>query len=115
MTLILRTLAFILGTSLVIFTLFSAIRTLVLPRAIQDRITNSTFAVVRWVLSIPLRWSKDYQSRDRVLAYYAPIALLALLPVWLLLVTLGYSGIYWGLGVDGWNEAFLLDVDRLLF
>ena len=98
MTLILRILAFTLGTMLVLITLFSAIRTLVLPRAIQDRITNLTFAAVRWMLSIPLRWSNDYQSRDRVLAYYAPVALLTLLPVWLFLVTLGYSGIYWGLG-----------------
>ena len=114
MILILRTLAFILGTFLVLFTLFSAIRTFVLARAIQDPITNFTFAAVRWALGIPLHWSDNYQSRDRVMAYYAPIALVTLLPVWLLLVTLGYTGIYWGLGVDGWYEAFLLSGSSLL-
>jgi len=114
MTLILRILALVLGTLLVFFTLFSAIRTLVLPRAIQDRITNITFTVVRWVLSFPLRWMDNFQSRDRVMAYYAPIALLTLLPVWLLLVALGYSGIFWGLGVVGWHESFLLSGSSLL-
>jgi hypothetical protein len=111
---ILRILALILGTLLVLFTLFSAIRTLILPRAIQDRITNFTFALIRWMLNIPLRWSNSYQSRDQVMAYFAPIALLALLPIWLLLVTIGYTGIFWGLGVPGWYESFLLSGSSLL-
>ena len=114
MILILRILALILGTLLVCLTLFSAIRTLVLPRAIQDPITNFTFATVRWILNIPLRRSSNYQYRDRVMAYFAPIALLALLPVWLLLVAIGYTGIYWGLGVPGGYESFLLSGSSLL-
>jgi hypothetical protein len=114
MTLILRILAITLGTLLVFITLFSAIRTLVLPRAIQDRITKFTFAAVRIAMSLPMRWANNYQSRDRLMAYYAPIALLTLLPVWLLLVTLGYSGIYWGLGVQDWYDAYLLSGSSLL-
>lgn len=114
MILILRILAILLGTLLVFFTLFSAIRTLVLPRAIQDQITNFTFSAVRLVLRIPLYFSQDYLYRDRVMAYFAPVALLALLPVWLFLVTIGYTGIYWGLGLDGWYEAFLLSGSSLL-
>lgn len=114
MILILQIVAFCLGVLLVIFTLLSAIRTLVLPRAVVDRITSLTFAAVRWVLAIPLRQSADYQLRDRVMAYYAPIAILTLLPVWLLLVTIGYTGMYWGLGVKSWYEAFLLSGSSLL-
>ncbi len=114
MILLLRILAILLGTLLVIVTLFSAIRTLVLPRAIKDRITNLTFAAVRLLLSLALRFSDDYRYRDRLMAYYAPIALLTLLPVWLFLVTLGYTGIFWGLGVEGWYEAFLLSGSSLL-
>ncbi len=114
MILILRTLAFILGTLLVLFTLFSAIRTLVLPRAIQDRITSFTFSFIRLIFDIPLRWSQSYKHRDQVLAYFAPVALLTLLPIWLLLVTIGYTGIFWGLGVPGWYESFLLSGSSLL-
>ena len=110
----LRILAIILGTLLVFFTLFSAIRTLVLPRAIQDRITYSTFTAVRWIFKLPLSWARDYHARDQIMAYYAPTALLSLLPVWLILVTLGYTGIFWGLGVPGWYESFLLSGSSLL-
>jgi hypothetical protein len=114
MILFLRILAIIFGTLLVFITLFSAIRTLVLPRAIQDPITSFTFTAIRWMLNFPLRWSDNYQSRDRVMAYYAPFALLTLLPVWLLLVAIGYTGIFWGLGIPGWYDAFLLSGSSLL-
>lgn len=114
MMLISQIAAFILGALIVIFTLLSAVRTLVLPRALQDRITELTFRSIRWIFNLRLNRSVDYQSRDRVLAYYAPISLLTLLPVWLLLVTLGYTGMFWGLGVHGWNEAFLLSGSSLL-
>ena len=114
MILFLRIIAFILGALLVIFTLLSAIKTLVLPRAIQDRITGSTFRAMRWIFTISLRWATAYHTRDRVMAYYAPIALLTLLPVWLILVTIGYTGMFWGLGEPGWYEAFTLSGSSLL-
>jgi len=114
MILFLRIIAFILGALLVIFTLLSAIKTLVLPRAIQDRITGSTFRAMRWIFTISLRWATAYHTRDRVMAYYAPIALLTLLPVWLFLVTIGYTGMFWGLGEPGWYEAFTLSGSSLL-
>jgi hypothetical protein len=114
MDIFLRILAIIFGTLLIIFALFSAIKTLVIPRAMSDRISTKTFSVIRWLLNIPLRWARTYQTRDRVMIYYAPLALLALLPVWLILVTLGYTGIYWGLGIPNWYEAFLLSGSSLL-
>ncbi len=114
MILILRIIAFTLGTLLVLFTLLSAIRTLVIPRAMPDRITGITLGIIRWILNIPLRRATAYQSRDRIMTYYAPLALLALLPVWLFLVTLGYTGVFWGLGVTDWYEAFLLSGSSLL-
>ena len=53
MILILRIIAFTLGTLLVLFTLLSAIRTLVIPRAMPDRITGITLGIIRWILNIP--------------------------------------------------------------
>ena len=114
MDLILRIIAIIFGSLLVFFALLSAMKTLVIPRAMPDRITGITFGIIRWMLNIPLRWAQTYQSRDRIMVYYAPIALLVLLPVWLILVTLGYTGIFWGLGVSGWYKAFLLSGSSLL-
>jgi hypothetical protein len=114
MILILRIFAFIFGTLLVFITLLSAVRTLVTPRAMQDTITNLTFRTIRFTLNIPLRWATTYQSRDRIMTYYAPLAILALLPVWLFLVALGYTGVFWGLGASDWYDAFLLSGSSLL-
>lgn len=114
MDIILRIIAIIFGSLLVFFALLSAMKTLVIPRAMPDRITGITFQIIRWILNIPLRWAQTYQSRDRIMIYYAPIALLALLPIWLILVTLGYTGIFWGLGVSDWYDAFLLSGSSLL-
>lgn len=109
-----RLIVFILGALLVGFTLLSAVRTLVLPRAAPDLIYTSVFRIVRWVFELRLRFASSYRTRDRILAYYAPFALLTLLPIWLILVTLGYSGMYWSLGVPTWYEAFLLSGSSLL-
>ena len=114
MFILLRVIVFILGALLVGFTLLSAVRTLVLPRAAPDIIYASVFRVVRWVFELRLRFSSSFRARDRILAYYAPFALLTLLPVWLILVTLGYSGMYWALGVPTWYESFLLSGSSLL-
>ncbi|UCF27185.1 MAG: hypothetical protein JSW42_11130 [Chloroflexota bacterium] len=114
MDIIFRTIAVIFGILLVLFTLFSAVKTLVIPRAMPDRISGTTFGISRWLLNIPLRWARNYQSRDRIMIYYAPLALLSLLPVWLILVTVGYTAIYWGLGISDWYEAFLLSGSSLL-
>jgi hypothetical protein len=113
MFLILRIIVFIFGALLIFFTLLSAVRTLLIPRAMPDRITGITFGSIRWMLNFLLRWATSYQSRDRIMIYYAPLTLLALLPVWLLMVALGYTAIFWGLGVSDWYEAFLLSGSSL--
>jgi hypothetical protein len=114
MFLLLRVIIFILGAMLVGFTLLSAVRTLVLPRAAPDTIYGSVFRLVRWIFDLRLRSVDSFQARDQIMAYYAPIALLTLLPVWLILVTLGYAGMYWALGMPTWYEAFLLSGSSLL-
>lgn len=114
MVIILQVIAFVLGALLVLITLLSAVKTLVLPRALQDVITDSTFRAMRWLFNLRLRRTVQYQIRDRLMAFYAPISLLVLLPVWLLLVTLGYTGMFWALGARGWYQAFLLSGSSLL-
>jgi len=100
-----RVLVFLLGLSLVMYTLLSAIRTFVLPRSAPDRLTRAVFVGMRQCFDLRLRRTQTYRERDRVLELYAPLSLLALLPVWLALVLVGYMGIYWALGVTSWYEA----------
>lgn len=111
--LIIRSLVFVFGLVLVAGTLTSAIRTFVLPRSAQDQISRAVFVLIRRLFSLRLRWARTYAERDQVLALYAPIGLLALPPVWLTLVLLGYMGMYWALGVPFWN-AFRASGSSLL-
>ena len=48
------------------------------------------------------------------MAYYAPTTLLSLLPVWLILVLLGYMAMYWALGAETWYQAFRISGSSLL-
>jgi len=92
----LRILIFLAGAWLVIVTLASAVRTFVLPRSAPDRITQSIFLAVRFFFGFPLKKATSYLVRDRILAWYAPIGLLMLVPGWNLLILLGYAGMYYG-------------------
>ena len=107
-------LAFFLGLALVAATLYSAIETFVLPRSAPNEITRMVFLAVRRLFGLRLRRSRTYLQVDRVMALFAPVSLLALVPVWLALVLTGYTGMYWALGVTPWAEAFRISGSSLL-
>ncbi|MBI3742436.1 MAG: hypothetical protein HY257_11875, partial [Chloroflexi bacterium] len=110
----LQLIIFFLGLALVVWTIFSAIRTFVLPRGEQDTLTRIVFITTRFLFYTAVRPMKSFVKRDRVLAYYAPVSLLALPPTWLALVGLGYTAMYWSLGAPSWYDAFRISGSSLL-
>ena len=106
--------AFILGVLVVVITMTSAVRTLILPRSAPDPISRGVFVFMRRLFNIRLRWAKTYAEMDSVLAFYAPVSLLMLLPSWLVLVLLGYTGMFWAIGAETWFEAFRVSGSSLL-
>ena len=102
---IVRGITFLLGAGLVVLTLLSAVKTFVLPRAAPDKITRFIFINLRNLFSLLLKLARTYQERDRILAYYAPIGLIMLLPCWYMLVFAGYTLMFWALGSDSWYMA----------
>ncbi|MEW5871568.1 MAG: hypothetical protein AB1894_20000 [Chloroflexota bacterium] len=112
--LIWRLIVFLLGLGVVGGTLFSAIETFVLPRGAPDLLSRFVFASMRRAFDLFVRGMRTYERRDRWMAFYAPVSLLALVPVWYLLVTLGYAAMYWALGVESWYEAVRLSGSSLL-
>jgi hypothetical protein len=100
--------AVVIGAWLVAWTILSAIRTVILPRGAQSVITQTVFRSLR----IPFRWlageRRTFASRDRVMALFAPLALVTLPGVWLTLVTAGYSLVFWGIGDRSLGDAFHL-------
>jgi hypothetical protein len=113
-TLLLRWVVFLAGAGLVVATLYSAMRTFVLPRAAPDLFVRAIFISLRLVLSLRLRFARTYEARDRVMALFSPIGLLLMLPGWLLLVCLGYTAMFWAVGIEPVYAAFKLSGSSLL-
>jgi hypothetical protein len=109
-----RILVFLLGLAVVIRTVMSVIKTFVLPRSANDRLARVVFLTIRNLFNLRLRRVRTYSEQDRLLAFYAPISVLALLPFWLALISIGYLGIYWALGEFTWLEAFRISGSSLL-
>ncbi|HEY6379157.1 MAG TPA: hypothetical protein VI316_08245 [Candidatus Dormibacteraeota bacterium] len=101
----LRILATVAGVALVTVTLLSAIRTFVLPRAAPVRISRAVFLMIRQVMEAIAPPSGPYERRDRVLAMLSPLALLTMPVVWLVLILAGFTGIWFGAGVDHLDQA----------
>jgi hypothetical protein len=108
-----RSLVFLAGLALVGGTLFSALQTFVLPRGVSDRLTRLVFQGVRLIIALPVKRARNYEARDRILAFYAPLGLLALVPVWYFIVAIGYGAMYWAIEQMPWQEAFLLSGSSL--
>ena len=97
----LRIVVFLLGAALAARTLFSAIQTFVLPRAANDLITGLVFRILRRLFDIRLKKARSFEQRDRIMALYAPVGLLLLPPVFLILLFISFSLMYWAVGQVG--------------
>jgi hypothetical protein len=106
-------LVFALGATLVFVALRSAIRTFLVPRALQAYLARALFVFVRRIFRLRANRRHSYEQRDRVMAYYAPIALFSLLTVWLMLVEAGYMAMFWALDVRPLGDAFVLSGSSL--
>ena len=85
------------GAALVLSVLISALETVVLPRGGFTRIGRLVFAMVDRVL---VRKWRNKTRRDNLRALYGPVALVSLPLVWMLLVTFGFSFVFWGITRD---------------
>lgn len=103
---LLHILAAVAGVWLVGFTILSAIRTVVLPRAVSTVITRTVFVTVRRLFGLLTLGAKAYETRDRVLALYAPVSLVVLPLVWLALVMIGFAWLFWAAGYGSIVESF---------
>jgi hypothetical protein len=110
----LRVLAGVAGGWLVITTVSAAIRSFVLPRNESVRLNVFVFSGVRAIFDFAARRANNYARRDRILAHYAPVGLVALPIWWLALVGVGYSAIYWALGVKDFTKSYELSGSSLL-
>jgi len=99
----LHILSLLLGTVLVLSILGSALKTVVLPQGGFPRLSQAVFALVYRLLVH--RWRNE--SRSKALrALYAPVALVSLPLVWMLLMVVSFTFVFWGTGSLTVQKAF---------
>lgn len=82
---------FIVGTILAVSAVLSAIRSTILPRATQNRLSRLSILGIRMVFRLRAGRSSTYERRDRVMAMLGPVALMVMLLGWLVLLMIGYA------------------------
>jgi hypothetical protein len=97
--LLIRIVVFIVGLGVVSKALHSAVQVFVLPRGVPDPLSRAVFLTMRKAFDFRARRAGSYVERDRVMAFYAPLSLLILPVMWIALVMMGYSAIFWALDI----------------
>lgn len=91
--------ALLFSAALIAVVLWDAFETILLPRTVTHRFRLTRFFVRgAWV---PWRWIADWfvaRRRDRFLAVFGPLALLALLVLWAAGLVFGFAGLQWAAG-----------------
>lgn len=107
-------LAFTAGSFMVGITILAAIRSFVLPRNESVLLNIWVFQGIRKVFELLALLGRTYQQRDRMMALYAPVALVALPIAWLGVVSFGYAFIYWALGEGDFERCYRISNSSLL-
>ncbi len=96
---------FLAGASIVGYAVMAAVRTVVLQRGDQVRLTRYVFHSINALFQMRARKAQTYLERDRIMALYAPISLLMLPIAWLVLIVIGYMLMYRAIGVQPLYDA----------
>ncbi len=110
---VLRLLVFSFGLFIVLATLSSAIRTFVVPRGIYAPLTRFVFYCTGLIFKVRVR-KKDYEARDRIMAFYAPVTLVLMPIVMLLLIHIGFMLLFWAVEPRPIYELFEISGSSLL-
>ncbi|MGO9877275.1 MAG: hypothetical protein ACLPVY_26140 [Acidimicrobiia bacterium] len=93
------------GVVAVLVVLDAALRTFVLPRGAGVFFTHLVFRSVRRTLRIFARPNRSYEARDRVMALYAPLALIAFPAVALVVLFGAFACFFQAAQPHGWRDA----------
>ncbi|MDQ6691583.1 MAG: hypothetical protein M3Z13_02335 [Candidatus Dormibacteraeota bacterium] len=104
----LRVVAVLVGIYLVVITVSSSLKTVILPRAVPSKISRFVFLWTRTFFEIYVGKNASYSRRDRIMSAYGPTGLLLLLGAWIVIILFGYSLIFWG--VNGGTAAYALNL-----
>lgn len=108
-----ETIALVAGAVLVAITLSAAIQTFVLPRSANVLLSRIVFNPLRALFTFRTRRADSYEKRDRIMALYAPVALIGLTAFWIALIVVGYTAMFWAAGIRPLAAAIILSGSSL--
>jgi hypothetical protein len=103
---VLRILAIVGGALGTAWVLWSALRSVVVPRGESVWLNRKIFLVSRELFELVARRARSYDSYDRIMARYGPTTLIVMPAIWALMVFGFFIPIYWGAGVS-WREGVI--------
>lgn len=108
-----RTAVFLSGLFIIGSTLIGAIKTFILPRGVNVWLTRVVFQVIGLFFRLRVRRA-SYAERDRIMAFFPPLALFLMPMILLVLILLGYVLLFWALEPRPLPELFTLSGSSLL-
>ncbi|MCW2946351.1 MAG: hypothetical protein JWR24_3068 [Actinoallomurus sp.] len=110
----LAVIAGLIGVTIIALTTASALQTFVVPRGTPLLLTRWVLLAVRAVFILSMRHLRDYSTRDRVMAMFAPTGLMTLPVAWMTLLLIGFVPLYWAFGSGSWKDSLLASGSGLL-
>jgi hypothetical protein len=96
-----RLVALVAGIAIVVPTVWSVFKSLVVPRATSSRLSRNLARYLSAAARMVIPRLPDFEARDRLLSFVGPAAIVSLFILWLGLILLGMSMIiWWNSGVD---------------
>jgi hypothetical protein len=100
---VVRVLSLVVGTVMAFAVLGSALKTVVLP---QEGFTRLSQAVVAFVYRLLVHRWRTSDRTDQLQSIYAPVALVSLPLVWMILMAIAFTLVFWGTGGLGVSKSF---------
>lgn len=110
----LRVLAFLGGTFVILATVSSAVKTVVVPRAESAVLSRAVFLFTRKLFDLRLKRVDEWEQVDRVMSRYAPVSLILLPVAWITVVVMALTPMFWALGSGFPRESFTRSGSSLL-
>lgn len=109
----------LVGSWLVYFTIATTIRVFVLPRGENAWLARQIFTAVYKLFLFATYKKETFEERDAILALFAPVVLMVQPLIYLALIVIGFTPIYWVLNPDPLTfftleEAFFLSGSSLM-
>lgn len=108
-----RTAVFLTGIFIIGGTLIAAIKTFILPRGVNVWLTRVVFRAIGFFFRLRVRRA-TYEDRDRIMAFFPPLALFLMPMILLVLILLGYMLLFWALQPRPFPDLFFLSGSSLL-